>query len=77
MTEGDRHLDLRGLLCPLPVLKSRKALRDMVPGACLTVDATDEMTVIDIPHFCREDGHLLEEQHQLDGGILRFVIRKG
>jgi len=46
------HLDTRGLKCPLPVLKARKRLKEMPPGAVLTVLADDPAAIIDFPHFC-------------------------
>ena len=49
---ADETLDLRGLMCPLPVLKARKALRRLAPGATLEVLATDPAAVIDFRHFC-------------------------
>lgn len=70
------RLDLRGLKCPLPVLKSRKALAGMSAGAGLLLETTDPLAGIDIPHFCHEDGHSLESQERTDFGH-RFVIRKG
>jgi len=69
-------LDLRDLLCPLPVLKARKRLLQMKAGDLLRVEATDPMAAIDIPHFCNEQGHALLEQDR-DGGIYRFTIRRG
>lgn len=68
--------DLRGLKCPLPVLKARKRIASMATGALLEIETTDPMAVIDIPHFCREDGHSLEAASPLEGGH-RFLIRKG
>ncbi len=73
---ADRTLDLRGLLCPLPVLKSRRALKAMPAGAQLTVDTSDPVASIDLPHFCREDGHRLLALERTDFGM-RFVIEKG
>lgn len=74
MTE--RHpettLDLSGLLCPLPVLKAQKRLNELPSGSVLVVIATDPMTAIDIPHFCTEQGHVL--QHT-DREANRFVFR--
>ncbi|MCL6708624.1 sulfurtransferase TusA family protein [Pseudomonas sp. R2.Fl] len=68
--------DLRGLKCPLPVLKTRRRLAGLARGYVLTVETTDPLAVIDIPHFCREDGHeLLQTQKTGDGH--RFVIRRG
>ena len=55
----DRRLDLRGLACPLPVLKARKALIGLAPGKRLLVEASDPLAAVDIPHFCREAGHTL------------------
>ena len=64
-------LDLSGLLCPLPVLKARKALLLMPASQVLHVIATDPMAAIDLPHFCNEQGYELIKR---DG--LEFWIRK-
>lgn len=69
-------LDARGLLCPLPVLKARKALKPLPDGAELHVLADDPAAVIDFPHFCTEAGHALLEQSER-AGHLEFRIRKG
>ncbi len=74
--EEPLHLDLRGLKCPLPVLRTRKALRTMQPGSRLMVEATDPLSAIDIPNFCREDGHVLLDAGE-NGGIRRFLIERG
>jgi tRNA 2-thiouridine synthesizing protein A len=50
--EFDAEIDCEGLLCPLPVLRARKRLASMAPGAVLRVRATDAMAAIDLPHFC-------------------------
>jgi tRNA 2-thiouridine synthesizing protein A len=68
--------DLKGLKCPLPVLKTRRRLDDLPPGALLVIETTDPLAVIDIAHFCREDGHALLETRPLESGH-RFRIRKG
>ena len=52
-------LDATGLRCPLPVLRARKALRDMVPGGALEIRATDPSAPADFEAFCREAGHAL------------------
>lgn len=70
------RLDLKGLNCPLPVLKTGKALGRLAPGELLIVEATDPMSAIDIPHFCNEQGHRLVEQEK-DGLVLRFTIARG
>ncbi len=69
------HLDVKGLLCPLPVLKARKLLRSLAPDTHLTIEATDPASMIDFPHFCSETGHALVEKSEADG-IYRFVIRR-
>jgi TusA-related sulfurtransferase len=68
-------LDLRGLKCPIPALKTRKALQSMPPGGRIRVECTDPLAVIDIPHLLRTTGDVLEEQGEA-GGIIAFVIRK-
>jgi tRNA 2-thiouridine synthesizing protein A len=68
--------DLKGLKCPLPVLKTRRKLAGLAPGAELTVETTDPLAGIDIPHFCRENGHILLFQEKTTDGH-RFRIRKG
>ncbi|AFL53616.1 tRNA 2-thiouridine synthesizing protein A [Sinorhizobium fredii] len=67
--------DLRGLKCPLPVLKTRKRMESLAPGALIEIETTDPLAVIDIPHFCSEDGHRLEQAASTAGGH-RFLIRK-
>ena len=68
--------DLRGLKCPLPVLRSRKKLAALKAGDVLTVETTDPLAVIDIAHMCNEDGHNLLETTAVDKGH-RFRIVKG
>jgi tRNA 2-thiouridine synthesizing protein A len=68
-------LDLRGLKCPLPVLRARKHLRGLAIGARIRIETTDPLAVIDIPHFCREEGHQLVGTDTMEGGHA-FVIEK-
>lgn len=68
--------DLRGLKCPLPVLKTRKRLSAMRRGEELLIETSDPLAGIDIPHFCHEDGHQLMESEKTESGH-RFRIRKG
>ena len=64
-------LDLKGLKCPLPVLQvARKTLRPRKAATLLDVETTDPLAVIDIPHFCNEDGHTLVSSEKLDGGTV-------
>lgn len=74
--QGATLLDVRGLLCPLPVLKARKAITRVAPGARLLIEATDPMATIDVPHFCVENGHRLVASDK-DGDLLRFVVERG
>lgn len=67
--------DLRGLNCPLPVLKARKRLAGMPPGARLWVETTDPLAVVDIPAFCSQEGHTLLEIQTVAGGH-RFLIER-
>ena len=69
-------LDTKGLLCPLPVLKARRALKPLAPGAVLEVLATDPGAVKDFEHFCKTTGCDLLEFAEEAGGILRFRLRK-
>ncbi len=68
--------DLRGLNCPMPVLKTRRRLSKMNPGEFLTIETTDSLAVIDIPHFCKEYGHEIVASEPV-GGAHRFTIERG
>ena len=69
-------LDATGLLCPLPVLKARRALKPLAPGAVLEVLATDPGAVKDFEHFCKTTGCDLVAFSQEPGGVLRFRLKK-
>ena len=68
--------DLRGLNCPLPVLKARRRLSDLPAGTQLWLETTDPLAVIDIPAFCRENGHQLVRTETVEGGH-RFLVERG
>ena len=68
--------DLKGLNCPLPVLRARKRLAGLAAGTRLWVETTDPLAAIDIPAFCRESGHVLVESLAVEGGN-RFLIERG
>jgi tRNA 2-thiouridine synthesizing protein A len=72
----DGVYDLRGLNCPLPVLKIRKRLSETEAGTMLVVETTDPIAVIDVPHFCKEYGHTMLACDKVEGGH-RFTIRNG
>ncbi|QLP97623.1 MAG: sulfurtransferase TusA family protein [Rhodoblastus sp.] len=74
-TQEDKLLDLAGLKCPLPALKTRKALKVLAPGQRLCVICTDPLAAIDIPNLLRETGDVLETTEE-NAGHRRFMIRK-
>jgi tRNA 2-thiouridine synthesizing protein A len=69
------EIDATGLMCPWPVLKAGKALRGMAPGQVLRLLATDPVAVIDVPHFCAEEGHDLLGTEERDA-VTAYLIRK-
>lgn len=70
------RLDASGLKCPLPVLKARKAIKEIAVGEIIEVISTDPASPLDIKHFCGSSGHhLLSESEQ--AGRFVFNIRKG
>lgn len=76
MTEASaRLLDASGLICPLPVLRARKALRDVPPGGVLTLIATDPAALADVPAFCDATGNTLVSVVREDERAI-FEIRK-
>ena len=72
---ADTNLDLSGLKCPLPALKTRKALKSLAAGDRLVVECTDPLSAIDIPNLLRETGDVLEESAQPGGKGALFVFR--
>jgi tRNA 2-thiouridine synthesizing protein A len=69
------RLDLSGLKCPLPALKTRKALKPLKPGDQLEVCCTDPLSVIDIPNLIRETGDKVEITERAEQRIV-FLIEK-
>jgi tRNA 2-thiouridine synthesizing protein A len=72
---AEKTLDLRGLKCPLPALRARKALSGLAAGDLLIVECTDPLSAIDIPNMLRETGDALEDSTRSDE-LLVFRIRK-
>jgi len=70
---ADKTLNLQGLTCPLPILKTRKALAELPKGATLEVFATDPGAVPDFTAFCETTGNRMLEQDEASG-VYRFVI---
>ena len=67
--------DATGLVCPLPVLRANRKLRELPAGGLLTVRATDPASAQDFPSFCKQTGHELVSATR-EGDVLIFVIRK-
>jgi len=72
---AEKTLNLRGLKCPLPALRARKALASMASGDVLVLECTDPLAAIDIPNLTRQTGDHLEDAHKADK-LLVFRIRK-
>jgi tRNA 2-thiouridine synthesizing protein A len=68
-------VNMRGLKCPLPVLKTGKLLSKMTPGQVLVIECTDPLTTLDIPNLLRETGDTLVSNSK-KGRVLTFRIRK-
>ncbi|MFT4096915.1 MAG: sulfurtransferase TusA family protein [Rhodoblastus sp.] len=73
---ADRTLDVKGLNCPLPILRAKKTLKELPRGGVLEVLATDPGSVEDFPAFCKTTGAELLES-TADNGVYRFLIRNG
>ena len=72
---ADRTMNLRGLKCPLPALRARKALSGMDSGDLLVIECTDPLTSIDSPNLLNQTGDTLEGKSQADK-VITFRIRK-
>jgi tRNA 2-thiouridine synthesizing protein A len=71
---ADAVLDAKGLNCPLPILKAKKALKDVPSGGTLEIVATDPGSVADFEAFCRTTGNELLDSKS-DGGVYTFLIK--
>lgn len=72
---ADQTLDAKGLNCPLPILRAKKALQTLAPGGTLEVLATDPGAVKDFQAFCRTTGNELVES-STEGNVYRFILRR-
>ena len=72
---ADQVLDAKGLNCPLPILKAKKALKSLEGGNTLQVQSTDPGSVAEFAAFCRTTGNELVEQNE-EGGVWTYLIRK-
>ena len=72
----DRDLDVKGLNCPLPILRTKKTLAEMDSGQVLRVLATDPGSLKDFPAFAKQTGNELVEQTEEDKVFVYFLKRK-
>ena len=72
---AEKTMNLKGLKCPLPALRTRKMLSTLAPGDVLVVECTDPLTAIDIPNLLRHTGDILDSSTRSDDTI-SFRIRK-
>lgn len=72
----DKEIDTRGLNCPLPILKAKKALSDMATGQVLKVVATDPGSSRDFVAFAKQTGNELIDQQEVDGEFIHFLRRR-
>ncbi len=76
INNGTEHiLDVSGHKCPIPVLRLRRALEKLDLDDVIRLKATDPMTLIDVPNFCREAGHMVENVIETDDYIL-YIVKK-
>ncbi len=73
---ADLTIDTTGMKCPLPVLKARKALKELAPGGTMLVLATDPGAVKDFEHFCKVTGAVLLNCEETPNGVLSFTLKK-
>jgi tRNA 2-thiouridine synthesizing protein A len=69
-------VDAQGLVCPLPILKAKKALSTLQPGEVLSVITTDRNAIKDFQAFCRQTGNALLSQQQTEGVARHFLKRR-
>ena len=72
---AEKTIDLRGLKCPLPALRTRKALTTLKSGDLLVVECTDPLTTIDIPNLLNQTGDKLEGQSKEKKVLISLVVR--
>ncbi|HSG40093.1 MAG TPA: sulfurtransferase TusA family protein [Thermoanaerobaculia bacterium] len=77
MPGASHHLDLTGLLCPLPILLAAREMRKLRPGDLLEVLGDDPGIREDMPVWCERAGHRLVEMVEEEGGRIRSLVEKG
>ena len=75
MSDPKTTVDAKGQTCPMPVLMTAKAAKDLAPGETMLIEATDNGARSDIPAWVEQTGNELVESSE-DGGVMRFLVRK-
>jgi tRNA 2-thiouridine synthesizing protein A len=75
-TPVDAEVDATGLACPLPVIELAKAVDAAAAGAVVRLVATDAAARVDVPVWCRMQGHRLASQEEVEPGVLHFLVAK-
>ena len=75
--QADQVLDARGLLCPMPIVKTAKAMKELEAGQVLKILATDRGSIADIPAWGESTGNELIGSYEEDGEVFVFLVRKG
>ena len=73
---ADKVLDAKGLACPMPIVKTKKAMNEIEPGQVLEVQATDKGAKNDLAAWTKSTGHELVDSAE-EAGVLKFWIKKG
>lgn len=76
MLEFNAEVDAIGLKCPLPILKCKKAISQLNPSEVLKISATDKGSVKDFQAFCKQTGHTLLEQKQIDETFIFYIQKR-
>jgi tRNA 2-thiouridine synthesizing protein A len=74
--DADKIVDCKGLNCPMPVIKTKKAIEEIEPGQILRVEATDKGSLNDMPAFAKRTGNEIVESSE-ENGVFIFYIKKG
>ena len=74
---SELRLDLRGLSCPQPVLRAKKALRGLPAGAVIVLECTDPLSVVDVPHFVLRTGHVLAGEERRGDLYIFHIVKQG
>ena len=72
----DQTIDCKGLSCPMPMMKTVKAMKALKSGEVLEILGTDPGTKTDLPNWCTKSGNILVLTESIDGGVFRFLIEK-